>query len=1720
MIFLPSYHNYLKNVKIMQNIYTFLFGKDRNLSKFCFLILLLFFNNKVFAQTNPPPFNLSIGTSIFTGLNPAVAIYSINMQGWNTGGTTVTTQVTNPSIGNLPLITNGTATTVGIANLGLGGFQFLSSGTQTGVGAICLSLNTTNRSNILATWTAADQTLGNTRQTNLCLQYRIGSTGNFTSISGSTYNSSNSSQQAAATFTNLLLPADCENKPIVQLRWLYYETVGGSGARDAISLDQIFVTSSPFIVCTTPTSQSQLNNFSVSVIAAATNTITPVITAGNGVGHIIVVKQGSAVTSIPVDGVDYLTGLSSNFSLSTSLIGLGEKVVYRGTGSTTVTGLIPNTIYHFAVFEFSATNCYLSPASILSINTFSCTTPITAINATITNATSNTATLSWTNGNSTNRLVVLNAGANITGVPTDGEAYTANSDYSLALPFTPGTGKVVYNGTGSTVNLTGLLNNTTYYAQVFEYKAISNCYSSALSTSFSTGVGGFAAFDNFDRANNNLVGIPSSGGAIAWSEIESGANRATVEGNQLRLSTSNTPTVGGNNSTAREMISFDMTGKYATTFSNANGDLEWYFNMRQTRANPSGFSNTTYGAAFIIGCDKSDFTDPTASGYAVIIGNSAAANPDLVKLVYFTNGLVGTYPATGINDIAVSTEAGATPAYSVHVTYNPCTNLWSLQVRNDGASFANPTVGALGSVYTGTNNIYANVDLKYMGALWNHQGPVNGSDDAYFDNFFIPLSAATVNTYAWNGITSSDYQTPTNWTPARNCPKINDVLVFDATSPAVSNVTNVLDQTIGKLLVSGNTNVSFKDVTTDATFNFLTIGGGVGDDFIVAAGSTFNFDVSSTTGNNSLIVTLLTGTKGDVSGTVNFRNSFSNTQRPHQLFATDPNSIIVKSGGIIRAEKLTADPFGTTGNQNVVVFQSGSIYESNDGSNPFGFTQPQSRVTFQTGSLYRHKQTASPSFPGRIYANFEYDFPSGTTSITAGSNMAFMTADDFTVVNGTLNVTGTFTSSPVNMNIKGDLIVANGATFNYSPGAVAYASTIGFTSSSSIQKINSAGTIIFGRFATLELNNTHTIPRLDIETDIRIQGTLKITAGNLNLTTGNITMQSDATSTANVTPVNGTVTYSTGRFITERFITSGRKWRFLSVPLISTQTIRDAWMEGAVAPVGPGFVINNPLAGYGTVITDENNNAVANGFDSKSLSGPSLKYYDPLSITGYTGIASPNVGINSQQAYIVYIRGDRSCLAANSNISTTILRTKGQLNIGDVNVGSFSAGAFKAIGNPYPSRIDLRTIYANAGSNFSVNVYVWDPLLVGIYGLGGFQTLSLFGADFIIVPGGGSYGTIGSVQNYIESGQGFFVRANAGAGNVQIKESDKVAGSSVVNFTSGGNLIDMQNLKVSLMLKDALSNTTLVDGALVVFDENANNEIDFTDAQKLKNTSENISIKTNNNLLAVEQKALIENNDSIHLNIAGLRIANYQLKLEPNKLERVGRKAYLIDNYLQTKTILNLLHDNNIDFNVNSNAGSYAANRFVIVFKQLPIPSFVNVLAEVKADKLIIVKWNIANENGIEKYEVERSNDGIFFSNISNKLPFLNNNNDANFAVQDAQPLATDNYYRIKMIFENGTYSYSKIVKVDKITDNIEISISPNIISNKILTIQFLHQLKGRYIATILNAMGEKILQKTISVTSFNMQEKIKIDNFSAGIYTLLLLNESGKKISNVFVVE
>ena len=82
-------------------------------------------------------------------------------------------------------------------------------------------------------------------------------------------------------------------------------------------------------------------------------------TNGDGSARIVVARPASPITQAPYNGLPFDGSHSSYFTVGNTYDPYpgDHRVVYNGTGNTTtVTGLDPNTTYHFAVFEYNNEN--------------------------------------------------------------------------------------------------------------------------------------------------------------------------------------------------------------------------------------------------------------------------------------------------------------------------------------------------------------------------------------------------------------------------------------------------------------------------------------------------------------------------------------------------------------------------------------------------------------------------------------------------------------------------------------------------------------------------------------------------------------------------------------------------------------------------------------------------------------------------------------------------------------------------------------------------------------------------------------------------------------------------------------------------------------------------------------------------------------------------------------------------------------------------------------------------------------------------------------------------------------------------------------------------------------------------------------------------------------------------------------------------------------------
>lgn len=94
------------------------------------------------------------------------------------------------------------------------------------------------------------------------------------------------------------------------------------------------------------------------------------------------------------------------------------------------------------------------------------TTPVSNVNRGIENC--DEVSVDWTSGNGTARIIIMRSGAPVSQLPQDGQTYTANSQFGLGSHL-GGNNYVVYQGSGTSTQITGLQPNIDYHFAIFEF---------------------------------------------------------------------------------------------------------------------------------------------------------------------------------------------------------------------------------------------------------------------------------------------------------------------------------------------------------------------------------------------------------------------------------------------------------------------------------------------------------------------------------------------------------------------------------------------------------------------------------------------------------------------------------------------------------------------------------------------------------------------------------------------------------------------------------------------------------------------------------------------------------------------------------------------------------------------------------------------------------------------------------------------------------------------------------------------------------------------------------------------------------------------------------------------------------------------------------------------------------------------------------------------------
>lgn len=185
------------------------------------------------------------------------------------------------------------------------------------------------------------------------------------------------------------------------------------------------------------------------------------------------------------------------------------------------------------------------------------------------------------------------------------------------------------------------------------------------------------------------------------------------------------------------------------------------------------------------------------------------------------------------------------------------------------------------------------------------------------------------------------------------------------------------------------------------------------------------------------------------------------------------------------------------------------------------------------------------------------------------------------------------------------------------------------------------------------------------------------------------------------------------------------------------------------------------------------------------------------------------------------------------------------------------------------------------------------------------------------------------------------------------------------------------------------------------------------------------------------------------------------------------------------------------------------ARPFLDIDYSVPLPVELISFKAIEKNGNVQLDWESASEENFNGYEIQYSMDGERW----NEIDFIEGEGIQFYQTYHYNPIIGNNYYRLKMLDDDGSFDYSEIrtVRIEKEKSNY--TIYPNPFQNEITIL--MSETKDADVF-IFDALGRTIHQQKISETDENGGKyTIQLaEELANGIYTIHILEQGGESNS------
>lgn len=155
--------------------------------------------------------------------------------------------------------------------------------------------------------------------------------------------------------------------------------------------------------------------------------------------------------------------------------------------------------------------------------------------------------------------------------------------------------------------------------------------------------------------------------------------------------------------------------------------------------------------------------------------------------------------------------------------------------------------------------------------------------------------------------------------------------------------------------------------------------------------------------------------------------------------------------------------------------------------------------------------------------------------------------------------------------------------------------------------------------------------------------------------------------------------------------------------------------------------------------------------------------------------------------------------------------------------------------------------------------------------------------------------------------------------------------------------------------------------------------------------------------------------------------------------------------------------------------------------------------------------WTTASEKNADRFEIEKSADGKKWDYAGEQSASGNSTQPVSYSFHDYSPWSGDNYYRLKMIDEDGTFEYSRMISVSVKQETTQgfVAIYPNPVED-VLTVVIQAETASKSHLNISGASGQIVKTTPVTLQKGENVFKLNVRTLTSGAYIISYTDHNG----------